>query len=64
MSTDALAMVTDDAALTDHVAARRAALQDELDRIRAQKAALEAKLAGRAPAVVQVYKHTCYTLVH
>jgi len=50
MSTDALAMVTDDAALADHVAARRAALQDELDRIRAQKAALEAKLAELRPA--------------
>jgi len=48
--TDALAMVSDDSALASHVEARRASLQAELDRIRAQKAALEAKLAELRPA--------------
>ena len=47
--TDALAMVSDDDALSAHVEARRAALQAELDRIRSQKAALEAKLAELRP---------------
>jgi hypothetical protein len=49
MTEAVLAMVTDDAALADHVAARRAALTAELERIRAQKAALEAKLAELRP---------------